>query len=433
MYSLFLTLIIAFTVLLCVYSYNKTKSIILCFPLFAYILWFFIGFSVTEQSLSTGEYFYYSNFFRLGDISDSQYFYSFLMYLIYFLSYAFVVFIYIMFVGLKKVSTLSTVRKNTSELFFGWREFLVLLILSCVLLFLVKDILFYTLASGSSFYYEFRFGVDSFRKNIINLTMWSTLVVSFFYFIFSKNKIIPVLFLLFSSLLALLLGGRFHVLAIFFMYFIYYVDVNDIRIRHILIICIYMVLMLCLLMLVYIVRESSVGNALSDFSLDTFLITLASMFSTGEFMFPHYSLYTILDIDLQPSYFISFKYLVTSFLGLESLDTYTYYKNIAFPWVNVGVGISSPSGWYINMGVIGLVFGAVLHAVTLLLIYRVFIKKKSFLSYFVLLVFTVQSIFLVRSAPEAIKGAFFHNTLFPFLLLLCLNFFSKKRERNYEL
>lgn len=259
MYSFFLFLIILLTTLLSVFSYNRSKSIILCFPLVTYILWFFVGFSVTENSLVSGEYFYYSSFFRLSDIADLNYFYSFLMYLIYFLSYSFVVFLYLTLIEPKQVSDFSLMIKNTPKLLFGWRDFLFLLALILVLTFLVKNIIVYTLASGSSFYHEFRFGMDSFRKNAINLTMWSTLVISFFFSIFGEKKKIPILFLLLSASIALLLGGRFHVLALFFMYFIYYIDVNGIKVRHLLVFLVYIMLMLGLLMAVYIVREFFCG------------------------------------------------------------------------------------------------------------------------------------------------------------------------------
>ncbi|GAA4876924.1 hypothetical protein GCM10023333_07730 [Ferrimonas pelagia] len=148
--------------------------------------------------------------------------------------------------------------------------------------------------------------------------------------------------------------------------------------------------------------------------------------SSSEFVYSHMSMYGVLLNKVEPSYGHSFLFLGTTvlprfILDNRSQDIYGYYIERVRPDPFKGFSISNPTGWYLNLGVIGLVVGGFsLGLLVCFLHYLSYFGNGRFrLFYFLLLCLFLSDIvgFMRAGGPEPFRAVFIIKSLIPALII----------------
>ncbi|MBK8846579.1 MAG: hypothetical protein IPO27_08600 [Bacteroidetes bacterium] len=162
----------------------------------------------------------------------------------------------------------------------------------------------------------------------------------------------------------------------------------------------------------------------------TLIQSLLGTAFSNEMFVPHMSLYCIIQYDLPFTGGQSFVYLVHSLIpaaisGNRPPDSYTVYSRIFNYYGSQGFTISQPAGWYLNFGVAGALFGALIWGLFIGWTQRIFLLYKGSFKLMIILQATVTCSLvayipnMVRCGPEVYKALLFEAILLPAICLAC--------------
>jgi len=160
---------------------------------------------------------------------------------------------------------------------------------------------------------------------------------------------------------------------------------------------------------------SGIASGVSDVDL---WMSFRSMFISNEAIGPHLALYNSLLHDIPPSGGTSIISLILSvvprlFWPNRPGSIYEYYVEHLGVIDQQGFGIHHAAGWYLNFGLLGIIFGALILGFIWLISYRQWISikslasdRKSLILFFIYPAFCLFLVEAIRAGPEAYKGFF---------------------------
>lgn len=236
-----------------------------------------------------------------------------------------------------------------------------------------------------------------------------------------KKKVVPLFTFGLYFLFNFLLGNRNILLTSLVIFFLLYAELNGIKKalkpRN-------DVLLLALLLgiqLISFLRGLSITDLASHNKEFTLGNLFMSLFSSSEFYSAQFSLYGLLKYDVGFTYGSSVLFLIStlvpSFLGIPRPQAiYHYYVlGTTHQIPELGVTMHHAAAWYLNFGFIGIVLGALLWAYVLKFL---FIRKKSFIYMYGAILFSANSIPMIRGGGlEIYKGCLLLCTIIPMLLI----------------
>lgn len=155
-------------------------------------------------------------------------------------------------------------------------------------------------------------------------------------------------------------------------------------------------------------------------------LTLSNLVFSNELFAGHFSMYGVLRKDTPPSYSISFKNLVYSFIPSSLVkqrpqDAYTYYSKQMKFLGSQGFTINYITAWYLNFSYLGIVIGPLFLAVLLLtpfyLSRRVSGQMGQLFSILAMCGITGFAAMMVRSGPESFKALLYESVLIPIVVV----------------
>lgn len=176
---------------------------------------------------------------------------------------------------------------------------------------------------------------------------------------------------------------------------------------------------------IYVLRGLSIEAILSgDFSFNISDV-FASLAGSGEKDAAQVSMYATLKKDVPFTYGNSFLFLLStifpSFLGFERPErVYTHYIEYVSPGgTEVGWTINHVTAWYINLGLIGIILGALFWAYVLGFFYK---RRLQYIFMYGAALFSSSAISMIRDGGiECYKGALLMNTIIPIAIVwICL-------------
>ena len=160
---------------------------------------------------------------------------------------------------------------------------------------------------------------------------------------------------------------------------------------------------------------------------------LGSFLFSNELFYAHFSMYGIIHKEVPITYGSSFVYLATSVVpraiySNRPPDIYNYYATSVNAVKGQIYTIHHAAAWYLNLGIVGLILGAVILAVLMAFPYYLraipFRYTNSFfqlLKYLLPFLLCSQIVTFITAGPEAYKSLMLEGVLLPIiLLLLCL-------------
>ena len=151
-------------------------------------------------------------------------------------------------------------------------------------------------------------------------------------------------------------------------------------------------------------------------------LTLSNLAFSNEIFAGHFSMYGVLKRKVRPSYGISFKNLVYSFIPSviakqRPEDAYTYYSHQMKFRGTQGFTINYITAWYLNFSYLGLLLGPFFIAAILLLPFYLSRKLSSnkgrLFSVIAICGITGFAAMMVRSGPESSKALLYEGVLIP--------------------
>lgn len=245
-----------------------------------------------------------------------------------------------------------------------------------------------------------------------------------------KKKVVPLFTFGLYFLFNFLLGNRNILLTSLVIIFLLYAELNGIKKalkpRNV-------VLLLALLLgiqLISFLRGLSITDLASHNKEFTLGDLFMSLFSSSEFYSAQFSLYGLLKYDVGFTYGSSVLFLIStlvpSFLGIPRPQAiYDYYVlGTTHQIPELGVTMHHAAAWYLNFGFIGIILGALLWAYVLKIL---FIRKKSFIYMYGAILFSANSIPMIRGGGlEIYKGCLLLCTIIPMLLI----YFSRVKIKS---
>lgn len=421
-----LSIITIYVILISVYIYRRSYSLVPIVPLFVIYFWSIFGaWTWIPFKLNGGFYFYEDILFEVK--IDEYYFFSLLYYSLFLFvfsiceaSYINRKRIYLSNAGCRK-QYLDTIDKLVSSKKY---HFVVYSFLLFFLFFSYRDIAS-AIGGGVSAYQLSRF--DSTTKGLTSLVQFcgDTFVFLSIPLLFSrklKQKIIVLcLFGLFFSF-NFLLGNRSILLCGMLIAFLLYSELNGVkkalRLRNIVMVLFVFVA----IQLISFFRGLSTNEIMfSDVQQISIANVLLSALKSSEQYASQMSMYGVLKYDVDFTYGSSVLFLISTFIpafvGIQRpMTVYQYYiKNTVGSRPELGVTINHATGWYLNFGVLGIILGAMLWAYTL----KYFIvRKNNFVYMYIAIVFSVISIQMIRDGGlESYKGGLFLDAIIPMVII----------------
>lgn len=151
-------------------------------------------------------------------------------------------------------------------------------------------------------------------------------------------------------------------------------------------------------------------------------LTISNLIFSNELFAGHFSMYGVLKKNVQPSYGISFKNLIYSFIPSVFVkqrpeDAYTYYSHQMKFRGTQGFTINYITAWYLNFSYLGLLLGPFFIATILLLPFYLSRKLSSnkgrLFSVIAICGITGFAAMMVRSGPESTKALLYEGVLIP--------------------
>jgi hypothetical protein len=152
------------------------------------------------------------------------------------------------------------------------------------------------------------------------------------------------------------------------------------------------------------------------------IYSISNLIFSNELFAGHFSMYGVLKEKVQPSYGISFKNLVYSFIPSvfakqRPEDAYMYYSHQMRFRGTQGFTINYITAWYLNFSYLGLLLGPFFIAVVLLLPFYLSWKLSSnkgrLFSVIAICGITGFAAMMVRSGPESSKALLYEGVLIP--------------------
>lgn len=169
--------------------------------------------------------------------------------------------------------------------------------------------------------------------------------------------------------------------------------------------------------------------------------TLAFLFS-NEMFSAHFSMYGLIAQHVPFTYgssILSFVYSLVPRVILPNRpeDCYEYYVKSVHALKGQGYTIHHASGWYVNFGLPGVLFGAALLGILWSWFYNKMNELKKIKNKFMKLLFiigmlgfTAQLPSLLRSGPEAYKALIFEALIIPAVIIYFSSLFVKKNKED---
>lgn len=160
--------------------------------------------------------------------------------------------------------------------------------------------------------------------------------------------------------------------------------------------------------------------------LNTVAYKLGSSLLSNEMFAAHFSLFGCLEQNVEPNRGVALRYFadrISSTSGKTPVTTYDYYVGSVNATQGQGYTIHHATGWYLNLGWIGVVIGGALLGLFIVLLYNI-PKWLSFSMPLKVLATTLPISFasylpsLVRSGPEAYKAMLVEGIGIPTLILV---------------
>ena len=151
-------------------------------------------------------------------------------------------------------------------------------------------------------------------------------------------------------------------------------------------------------------------------------LTISNLIFSNELFAGHFSMCGVLKKNVQPSYGISFKNLIYSFIPSAFVkqrpeDAYTYYSHQMKFRGTQGFTINYITAWYLNFSYLGLLLGPLFIAAILLLPFYLSRKlssnKGKLFSVIAICGVTGFAAMMVRSGPESTKALLYEGVLIP--------------------
>jgi hypothetical protein len=172
-------------------------------------------------------------------------------------------------------------------------------------------------------------------------------------------------------------------------------------------------------------------------------LTLSNMLFSNELFAGHFSMYGVLQKQVQPSYGLSFTNLYYSFIPStvtknRPLDAYGYYAQKMKFKGGQGFTINHVTAWYLNFSYLGILLGPFILSLFLLIPFYLLQSVNSNLKYLVSLLaicgITAFGAMMVRSGPESYKAMLYESILIPifivFFSVICTNLVAKFKSSN---
>ena len=417
-YILLITITL-FVVLMIMKLYKRTKSLIPIVPVIIIYLWSIYGaWTWIPFKLNGGRYFYEDLMFTIN--IDEYYFLSLLYYSIFLIAFCICE---LLLVKKSKVNLKSyyvpVIEKLSNSM--GYHLVLVALLLT-FLFFSFRDISL-AMRTGVSAYGLSRF--ESTLGGINSLVMFCGdtfvyLSIPLFFSKSTKRKIPIVLMFAVYYAFNFILGNRNVLLCGLIIIVLLYTELHGIKkalkLRNVII----GLGFLLSIQIISFYRGLSVDTLLQNN--DEILLSdiFMSLFSSSEFYAGHMSMYGVLKYNVDFTWGSSVLFLLSTiiptFLGFSRPDSiYLYYvKGTIGHSPELGVTINHATGWYLNFGIIGILFGAWMWAAVLGFFMK---RKKNFVYLYGAVLFSGVSIQMIRSGMEAYKGVLLLDTLIPMLII----------------
>jgi hypothetical protein len=176
-------------------------------------------------------------------------------------------------------------------------------------------------------------------------------------------------------------------------------------------------------------RTLAISEIVSGFSLDEAAQSVMEIGSSNEAFAAHFSLYGALHFSVPPTWGSSVLSLLASavprmFWPARPETIYVYYRDMVGAVESQGFTIHHATGWYLNFGVLGLLFGAVVFGAVWVFLFRNIGSAGPGRSTWTTLFFLVGFSFftggipaLVRVGIEGYKAVVLYSLLFPFLMM----------------
>lgn len=166
---------------------------------------------------------------------------------------------------------------------------------------------------------------------------------------------------------------------------------------------------------------------------DKFKQVFSSFVLSNELFYAHFSMYGVLQHKIKPTYGTSLKYLACSIVPRSILkdrpdDIYTYYVKE----INAAPGqiytLHNATGWYLNFGLIGIIFGAGAIAFFFVGAFYLQERRNKFKNKFliilgdvVVVLISAQFVTFITSGPEGYKAMLVEGIILPVLILTILS------------
>lgn len=413
---------------------KTTGTYSLAIPLWVMLLWLFKGgvdFSIA--SLYGVDLRYETELFPIS--IDSDYLLSYLLYFAYFFCYVIVVYLYASLN--KKVIYVKPVDRVGS--FYSLN--LLYFSLFMVFLYLYYGFQMYqqALGTGLSVYQYSRFNGGT-TKSLMTLASWvalSSCVVGIIFY--SKKVKLAFYFLLLVVFInSMILGNRHILLSGVILYFVIALDSERLDYKRIIKLGAVFFVVISSIMSIYIIREAQEGT-FHNVDADEVTEGVANTLSSSEFVYPHMSMYGVISKDVEVNLGQSFLFLTSAvfprFISDDREDDiYTYYINKVSPNPFKGFTIANPTGWYLNLGVLGVFLGGALFGVSCIAFHYLCYHYRLGTSLFCILLFSLflsDSIGFMRSGgPEPFRAVLLVKAVIPAILIsFCMRF---KFKRHYS-
>ncbi len=353
----------------------------------------------------------------------------------------------------KKVQTLKiTIRFKfifiTTSLFF-----------MAISLFFIKNQIIQAIANQESIYSYIRFYSDQkfyslhIVSNIIGLmVIFINSIVCFVDYLQEKSKL--KLFLLLISFLVLIvflcylvfLGNKREIMYVGTLCILFYLSIKP---KHLVIISSIILLIgvplffndslrAAIPKILYDqeINNQTNSNQINHLDFTELLKSAANHFIfSNEMFYAHYSMYGILKYKVPVNYGVSLKALIESVIPRfiypnRSDDVYKYYIQSIGNKSKQGFTIHHCSGWYINLGIIGIFTGAILISYLISYSYILYtISKKNQLLFLIAYCGVIASLpQILRAGPESYKSLIFTGIIFPVMIMIPISLSDKNED-----
>ncbi|WP_303841278.1 O-antigen polymerase [Selenomonas ruminantium] len=423
--------LIIFIIFTTYYSYKKTGTLILSFPLWPIYYWSIYG-CLEVVNLKNDDNYHYIELEMMHFYLDENYILALVLYGIFILIFGMLIIEYSQKYS-RRIDFNSAVELVNKENKYTLRNACFAIILLCIYYSGYENDISYAKTYGVPIYEVTRqyssLGSARMAFDFIGDLLLLMCVSNIITYSGARNRAFMIILAIYFYL-QLLMGNRSSLLIGGVVCILIYIEQNGIKRmlnRKALFYTVSGFMLISLITFIRLTTVDNIMNVLGNYSMDDIIDILSVGNDSIEKFAAHSSMYFSLRENLDINYGSSIYYLISSFvpgfLEVERPETiYQYYINGIGIVSNKGFTINHITAWFLNFGIVGICVGAYIWAKILIFLYDKYRVKKTYHTYLMAVFFSSYAIQMIRGGGlESYKGGLLLGAVIPAFIIKFLN------------